>query len=149
MKIILKEDVKGSGKKGDLLNVADGYAKNFLIKRGLAIPADSQAVNEKNNKDAAASHHAQVALDEAKDMAKNLEGKSIKVIAKAGEKGRLFGKVTSKEIADAISKEYNLDVNKKKVTLTAEIKAFGTFEFDLKLHTGVSAKMNVVVTDKN
>lgn len=147
MQVILKEDVKGSGKKGDLVNVSDGYAKNFLIKKGLAVAASAAAVNEKNTKDAAAAHHAQVALDEAKKAAKKLEGKTVKVAAKAGEKGRLFGKVTAKEIADAVSKEYGLDVNKKKITLEADIKSFGTFAFDLKLHTGVLAKMNVQVVE--
>ncbi len=134
MKVILKEDVKGSGKKGDLVNVADGYAKNFLLKRGLAVAADAQAVNEKNAKDAAAAHHAQVALDNAKETAKRLADQTVTVTAKAGEKGKLFGKVTA-------------EVNKKKITLAQDIKSFGTFSFELKLHTGVVAKMHVNVVE--
>lgn len=147
MKVILKEDVKGSGKKGDMINVADGYAKNFLLKRGLAVVADAAAVNEKNTKDAAAEHHAQVALEEAQAAAAKLEGKIVTVTAKAGDKGRLFGKVTAKEVAEAVSKEFGMEVNKKKITLSADIKAFGTFGFELKLHTKVVAKMSVKVVE--
>lgn len=148
MKVILKEDVKGSGKKGDLVNVADGYAKNFLIKKGLAAPADAQAMNEKNTKDAAAAHHAQVALDEAKATADRLSEKTIKVTARAGENGKLFGKVTSKEIAAAVEKEFSIQVNKKKISLEQDIKTFGTFTFELKLHPGVITKMYVSVTEE-
>ena len=148
MKVILKEDVKGSGKKGDLITVSDGYAKNFLIKKGLALIADSQAMNDKQNKDAAAAHHAQVALDQAKAAAAKLEGKIVTVTAKAGEKGKLFGKVTAKEIAQAVSNEFQMEINKKKITLSMDIKAFGTYSFEVKLHTGVSAKMNVKVIEE-
>ncbi|MBC8610459.1 BL17 [uncultured Ruminococcus sp.] len=148
MKVILKEDVKGSGKKGDLVNVADGYAKNFLLKKGLAVAADAQAVNEKNAKDAAAAHHAQVALDNAKETAKRLADQTVTVTAKAGEKGKLFGKVTAKEIAAAVEKAFDLEVNKKKITLAQDIKSFGTFSFELKLHTGVVAKMLVNVVEE-
>ncbi len=148
MKVILKEDVKGSGKKGDLITVSDGYAKNFLIKKGLAVIADSQAMNDKQNKDAAAAHHAQVALDQAKAAAAKLEGKIVTVTAKAGEKGKLFGKVTAKEIAQAVSNEFQMEINKKKITLSMDIKAFGTYSFEVKLHTGVSAKMNVKVIEE-
>lgn len=148
MKVILTQDVKGSGKKGDMVNVADGYAQNYLLKRGLAVIADARAMNEKETKDAAAAHHAQVALDEAKAAAAKLEGKIVTVTAKAGEKGRLFGKVTAKEIAEAVSKEFQIEVNKKKISLSMDIKAFGTYEFELKLHTGVVAKMNVKVVEE-
>lgn len=147
MKVILKEDVKGSGKKGDLINVADGYAKNYLIKRGLAVEASTQAINEKKNKEAAAAHHAQVALDEAKAVAARLSGKTVKVAARAGENGKLFGKVTSKELAAAVEKEFGLEVNKKKISLETEIKAFGTYTFEVKLHPGVAAKMYVSVVE--
>lgn len=147
MKVILTQDVKGSGKKGDLLNVADGYAKNFLLKKGLAVVADAQAMNERKTKEEAAAHHAQVALDQAKEEASKLDGKKVTVSAKAGEKGRLFGKVTAKEIADAVQKEYGIEVNKKKVTLKTDIKNFGEYSFEIKLHTGVVAKMTVSVTE--
>ena len=148
MKVILKEDVKGSGKKGDLVNVADGYAKNFLLKKGLAVPADAQAINENKTKDAAVAHHAQVLLDEAKEAAKRLSDKTVKVTARAGENGKLFGKVTSKEIAAAVEKEFGMEVNKKKISLEQDIKTFGTFTFELKLHPGVTAKMFVSVSEE-
>lgn len=147
MKVILTQDVKGSGKKGDLLNVADGYAKNFLLKRGLAVVADAQAMNERKTKEEAAAHHAQVALDQAKTEAAKLEGKKVTVIGKAGEKGRLFGKITAKEIAEAIQKAYGIEVNKKKITLNTDIKNFGDYSFEIKLHPGVVAKMTVCVTE--
>lgn len=147
MKVILKEDVKGTGKKGDLVRVADGYAKNFLIKKGLAVAADAAAVNEKKTKDEAVAHHAQVLLDQAKEAAAKLSGKTVTVTAKAGEKGKLFGKITSKEIASAVEKDFGMEVNKKKITLENEIKTFGTFPFELKLHTGVSAQMFVTVKE--
>jgi large subunit ribosomal protein L9 len=145
MKVILKQDVKGTGKAGELVNVADGYAQNFLIKRGLAVVASAQAMNDKQTKDEASAYHAQVALDQAKENAKKLEGKQVKLAARAGENGRLFGKVTSKEIADAVSAAYGIDVNKKKISLALEIRATGIYPFEVKLHTGVSAKMSVEV----
>ncbi len=145
MKVILKQDVKGTGKAGELVEVADGYAQNFLLKRGLASLANTAAMNEKKTKDAANAHHAQVALDQAKEQAAKLEGKSVTVIAKAGEGGKLFGKVTGKEVADEIKKSYGVDINKKKVSLKSEIKACGTFEVQVKLHTGVVAKMTLEV----
>jgi large subunit ribosomal protein L9 len=147
MKVILKQDVKGSGKAGDLVNVSDGYAKNFLIKKGLAIEATAAAINEKKTKDNAVRHHAQVELDNAFATAKALKDKSIKIIAKAGTGGKLFGSVTSKEIADTVSKDFDLSIDKRKIVLDNDIKSFGTFEFQLKLHTGVVAKMKVIVTE--
>lgn len=147
MKVILTEDVKGSGKKGDLVEVADSYARNCLLKKGLAIEATATAINNKKTQDAAKAHHAQVELDAAKANKDRLEGKSVTVLAKAGSGGRLFGSVTSKEIAAALKNEYKLDIDKKKITLNGEIKAFGTFSFDLKLHNGVVAAMKVVVKE--
>ena len=117
-----------------------------MLKKGLAVVADKAAINEKETKDAAAAHHAQVALDEAKKTAAFLQGKTVTVHAKAGENGKLFGKVTSKEIADAVSRQYSVPVSKKKVELSADIKAQGEFTFEVKLHAGVTASMKVIVT---
>lgn len=147
MKVILTEDVKGSGKKGDLVEVADSYARNILLKKGLAIEATAAAINNKKTQDAARAHHAQVELDAARANKERLDGKSVTVSAKAGAGGRLFGAVTAKEIAAALKNEYQLDVDKKKITFEGEIKAFGTFSFELKLHNGVVAKMKVVVKE--
>lgn len=145
MKVILQKDVKGTGKAGEMVTVADGFAQNFLLKRGLAIPASAQAMNEKQNRDEAKAYHAQVALDEAKKQAENLNGKQIQVKAKAGDNGRLFGKVTQKELADAILKTYGVEINKKKISLPVEIRATGIYPFEVKLHTGVQTKMSVEV----
>ena len=147
MKVILTEDVKGSGKKGDLVEVADSYARNILLRKGLAIEATATAINNKKTQDAAKAHHAQVELDAARANKERLDGKSVTALAKAGSGGRLFGAVTSKEIAAALKNEYKVDVDKKKIALSGEIKAFGTFSFDLKLHNGVVAAMKVVVKE--
>ncbi|MBQ4050742.1 MAG: 50S ribosomal protein L9 [Oscillospiraceae bacterium] len=147
MKVILLQDVKGSGKKGDLINAADGYARNFLIPKGLAMEATTGAINNKKVQDAAKAHHAQVELEEAQKAQKELDGKIVTVKAKAGKEGRLFGAVTSKEVATALSEQYKVTVDKRKVSLSMDIKAFGTYSFELKLHTGVVAKMMVRVEE--
>ena len=147
MKVLFLKDVKGSGKKGDLINAADGYARNFLIPKGLAMEATAGAINNKKVQDAAKAHHAQVELEEAKKAQKELDGKTVTVKAKAGKEGRLFGAVTAKEVATALSEQYKITVDKRKVSLSMDIKAFGTYDFDLKLHAGVVAKMKVMVQE--
>ena len=147
MQVILKQDVKGTGKAGELVKVSDGYAKNFLLKRGLAVEASAAAMNEKKTKDEAASHHAQVALDEAKAAAAQIDGKTITVFAKAGTGGRLFGAVTAKEIADAANEQFQLNLNKKKISVKSDIKTFGEYTCEVKLHTGVTATLNVSVKE--
>ena len=145
MKVILKQDVKGSGKKGELLNVSDGYARNFLIPRGLAIEANAQAMNEFNSKQAAAAHKIEVEKQSAADLARRLEGKTVKLTAKAGANGKLFGSVTSKEIAEEIKKQFGADVDKRKIVLEGDIKAFGSYTAQLKLYPSITASMYVVV----
>ena len=108
MKVILLQDVKGSGKKGDLVNVADGYARNFLLAKGHAMEATAGAINNKKTQDAAKAHHAQMELDNAKAEKERLDGKTVHVTAKAGNGGKLFGAVTAKEIASALKQEYQL-----------------------------------------
>ena len=147
MKVILLQDVKGSGKKGDLINAADGYARNYLLPKKLAMEATTAAVNNKKIQDEAKAHHAQVELENAIAAKDNLTGKTVTVTARAGKEGKLFGSVTAKEIAAAVQNQYKIDVDKRKIGLASEIKAFGTFEFDLKLHTGVVAKMKVMVQE--
>ena len=148
MKVILKQDVKGTGKAGDLVNVADGYAQNFLLKRGLASVANAQTLNEKNAKDAAKKHHEAVELASAQETAKKLQGKTVKVAAKAGANGKLFGSVTSKEIAAGIKEQYQMEIDKKKITLAQEIKGYGDFTAEVKLHTGVVAEVKVRVVEE-
>ena len=147
MKVILLQDVKGYGKKGDLINAADGYARNYLLPKKLAMEATTAAVNNKKIQDEAKAHHAQVELENAIAAKDNLTGKTVTVTARAGKEGKLFGSVTAKEIAAAVQNQYKIDVDKRKIGLVSEIKAFGTFEFDLKLHTGVVAKMKVMVKE--
>lgn len=148
MQVILKQDVKGSGKAGDLVKVSDGYARNFLFPKGLAVPASAAAVNEKATRDAAAAHHKQEELDAAKALAAQLEGKSVELKARAGANGKIFGSVTSKEIAQELKQRHGIELEKKKIVLESEIKAFGTYTFEAKLHPGVSAKMSVKVTEE-
>lgn len=145
MQVILKEDVKGSGKKGDLVKVSDGYARNFLIPKGLAMQADAQALGEFKSKQAAVEHRAAEELQTAKDLAERLNEKTVRLTAKAGTGGRLFGSVTSKEISDAINKEFSCNVDKRKIVLENDIKSFGTFTAQVKLHAGISASVYVMV----
>lgn len=145
MQVILQQDVQGTGKKGELVKVSDGYAKNFLIKKGLAVAATKQALGELKSRQAAQDHKAQQELDTANETAGAISGRTVKISAKAGESGKLFGSVTSKEVADALSAQLGVDVDKRKITLDAEIKAFGTYNAEIKLHAGVSAKIYVMV----
>ena len=147
MKVILTQDVKGTGKKGELVEVADGYAQNFLIKWGVAIPANKQAMGEMKSKEAAKQHKIELEKQAANETAQKLEGKTVKLTAKAGANGKLFGSVTSKEIAEAIEAQMGAAVDKKKITLSSEIKAFGTYNIEIKLYQGISAKMFVTVTE--
>lgn len=147
MKVVLLTDVKGSGKKGELVNVSDGYARNFLFPRKLAKEANAQAMNELKNAQAAAEHKIQVEKDNANSAKEKLDGKSVKIIAKAGQGGKLFGSVTSKEIAEAIKAQYQVEIDKRRIE-ASDIKAFGMFECEIKLYTGISAKIYVVVGEE-
>lgn len=147
MKVILKADVKGSGKAGDLINVSDGYAKNFLFKKNLAVEANSAALNEKQTHDSSVAHHAKVELDAAKALAEKINDKSIIIKAKAGANGKLFGAITTKEIAEELLKLYKVEVNKKKITLNSDIKSYGEFSCSVKLHSGVSANLKIIVSE--
>lgn len=148
MKVVLLQDVKGSGKKGELINVSDGYARNFLFPRKLAKQADAQALNELKN--AAESKQFKIDTDtaKAKENAAMLEGKVLKLTGKAGKGGKLFGSVTSKEIAAGLKKEFNIDVDKRKIVLETDIKSFGTFNAEVKLYTGISANVKVMVQEE-
>lgn len=147
MKVILTQDVQGSGKAGELVNVSDGYAKNFLLKKGLAKEASAAAINDKKTKDDAAAHHAKVELENAQALAKKLSGNTVHIKAKAGANGKLFGSVTSKEIAEELTKISGVEINKKKIVLESDIKTFGGFSFEVKLHTGVVAEMKLLVEE--
>ena len=146
MKVVLKQDVKGQGKAGELVNVSDGYARNFLFPRNLAVPADAQVMSELRTKDEAAQYHAKVEKDAAMAAAASLKDKTLKIVARAGSAGRLFGSVTTKEVADALDKQFGIKVDKRKITM-ADIKAFGSYTAEIKLYTGVVAQVAVMVTE--
>ncbi len=146
MKVILKQDVKGQGKKGELVNVSDGYARNFLFPRGLAVEADAQAMNDLRNREEAAKYHDDMEKKNAQDAAKLLSGKSLKLTAKAGQGGRLFGSVTTKEVAEELKKQFGLDIEKRKIAM-ADIKAFGSYEAEIKFSHGITAKITVMVSE--
>lgn len=147
MKVILQQDVKSLGKKGELVNTSDGYARNYLFPRNLAIEANSQAMTELKNREDSKKHKIAVETDAAKTAAAQIAGKTIKIKAKAGQGGRLFGSVTSKEIAECIKKEYSIDIDKRKIT-SPDIKAFGSYTVTAKLYQGVTADFTVMVTEE-
>ena len=146
MKVILLADVKGHGKKGELCNVSDGYARNFLFPKKLAIEADNAALNELKNREEAAVHHKQEEINAAKELAAKLEGKTVTIKAKAGNNGKLFGSVTSKEIAAEIKKSIGVEIDRKKMSV-ADIKNFGEYTAEIKLYVGITAKITVKVTE--
>jgi large subunit ribosomal protein L9 len=146
MKVLLKQDVKGQGKAGQVVNVSDGYARNFLFPRQLAVPADSQVMNELRTKEEAAQYHARVEKEAALSAAAALKGKTVKISAKAGNGGRLFGAVTTKEVADALEKQFGIKVDKRKITMD-DIKAYGSYTAEVKLHSGVVAQVTVMVSE--
>lgn len=147
MKVILLADVKGTGKKGELVNASDGYARNYLIPRKLAKEANAQAMNELKNAEASKQHKIQVDKDNAAAAAQKINEKTVKMTAKAGQGGRLFGSVTAKEIAEELNKQFGVDVDKRKIELDGDIKAFGAYNCEIKLYAGISAKVYVVVSE--
>ena len=146
MKVILKQDVKGHGKKGELVTVSDGYARNFLFPRGLAAEADAQAMNELKNKEEAARFHEEQEKKAARETAEAVNGKVLKLTAKAGQGGRLFGSVTAKEVAEELAAQFGVKLDKRKIQM-ADVKAFGTYEAEIKLGYGFTAKVSVMVTE--
>lgn len=145
MKVILIKDVKGSGKAGDTLNVADGYARNFLLARGYAIEATAKNVNDLAGKKAAEQHRLEVAKSEAEAAAKKLNGAVLNIKAKAGQGGKLFGSVTGANISEMIKSQFGEEVDKKKIVLQSDIKAYGDYTAEIKFTQGVSAKLTVKV----
>ena len=147
MKVILLQDVKGTGKKGEVHEVKDGYGVNFLIKKGLAQEATAKNLNLLQGQKDSAQHKIDVDIANAKDIAAKLQDKKIKVTAKAGQNGRLFGTVTAKEVSAAIKQELGCDVYKKKILLNLKIEGFGDYAAEAKLYAGVSAKFTVSVVE--
>lgn len=146
MKVVLLQDVKGHGKKGELCNVSDGYARNFLFPKKLAVEADNAALNELKNREEAAAHHKKEEIAAAQNTANSLNGKEVVIKAKAGSNGKLFGSVTSKEIAAEIKNKLGIEIDKKKMSV-ADIKNFGEYTAEIKLYQGIVAKITVKVTE--
>lgn len=147
MKVVLKQDVKSIGKKDEMHEVSDGYARNYLMPRGLAVPANAAAMNTVNTKQAAQRHHAQQQQDAAKEMAQKIQGSTLCIKAKGGQSGRLFGAVTLKDIAKALEGQ-GLQVDKRKLVLPVrEIKDYGSYEVEVKVAAGISAKFTLSVEE--
>ena len=148
MKVVLLQDVKAQGKKDQVVEVSDGYARNFLLPKKLAIPADAKAMNEIKNKEASLKHKIDTERAEAKALAEKLEGITLKLVCKSGADGRLYGAVTAKDVADALAKTHGLSVDKRKITLSDPIKAYGDYDLDVRLYNDVNGKIHLVVTEK-
>ena len=146
MKVILKQDVKSLGKKGELVNASDGYARNFLFPKGLAVEANASAMNDFNNKESAKKFHKAEEIKAAEETAKKLSGITLKFKAKAGANGKLFGSVTTKDVAAKIKSDFSIDIDKRKIVMQ-DIKAFGTVEAEIKVYQGISAKLFVQVSE--
>ncbi|WP_283682518.1 50S ribosomal protein L9 [Parablautia sp. Marseille-Q6255] len=147
MKVILLQDVKSLGKKGDIVEVSEGYARNMLLKKGLGKEATGQNMNDLKLQKANAEKIAREILEAAQALAKEMEGKSIRVAVKTGEGGRVFGSVSSKEIAEEIKKQLGYDVDKKKIQIDNPIRALGVTNVAIKLHAKVTAEIAVKVVE--
>ena len=146
MEVILKSDVKNLGKKGEKVSVSEGYARNFLLPRGLAAELNAQLMSELKNKQSSEKFRAEEELKTAKETAAKINGAIVTVKAKGGANGKLFGSVTVKEIASAVNAAFNISVDKRKL-VAEDIKAFGTYNVQVKLHPNVTADFKVKVTE--
>lgn len=145
MKVLLEQDVKGTGKQGQIVEVSDGYARNFLLPRKLASPADAASINAANIRKSAAQHKRFQAGVEAREQAKKLSGAIVRISARVGENGKLFGAVTSKEIAAALKEQRGIDVDRKKIMLAEPIRAIGEQDVTVRLFEGTDATFKVEV----
>ena len=148
MKVILLKDIKGTGNKDQIIEVSDGFGRNYLLPRKLAVEATSEALNSIEKSKSAAKHREDVKRDEAEKTARELKGKPVTVKVRAGEGGRLYGSITTQEIADALKAQYKIELDKRKIELDEKIGFVGQTTVTLKLYTGVSTKMNLIVEAK-
>lgn len=148
MKVILKQDVNGLGKKDDMVNVSDGYARNFLIPKGLAVVADASNLNIAKAKKEAEKNKKERELEKAKAIGAKLRDITLVIKAKSGDNGRLFGSITTKDISDRLLSDFKLDIDKKKLILDEAIKSLGITEVEAKLYPGVSEKFKVKVVQE-
>ena len=147
MKVVLKQDVKSIGKKDELHEVSDGYARNYLLPRGLAVEADAAAVIEVRTKAAAVEHRAAQELAAAQKLEKKIDGRTVTLKAKAGQGGRLFGSVTAKDIAETLARETGEQIDKRKIVMDGDIKNFGAYTIEVKVYPKVAAKLTVRVEE--
>ena len=147
MKVLLDQDIKGTGKKGDIVDVSDGYARNFLFPRKLATPADAAAVNAANSKKSAAAHRKFTEGVAARELAKSLDGKQVTIPVRVGENGKMFGTVSGKEVAAALVEQLGITVDKKKISLSDTIRATGEYGAKISLFEGVSANVRVIIKE--
>lgn len=143
MKVILKQDVKNLGKKEQLVDVSDGYARNYLLPRGIAVEADAKNLNIMQSRNTAARERRDREAAKASDTADKLKELVLDIKAKAGENGKLFGSITSMDIAEGMKKSFGMDIDRKKIDLPEPIKHLGKTEVEIKLHSGVSGKLTV------
>ena len=145
MKVIFLQDVKGQGKKGEIKNVSDGYAKNFLLPKGVAVEATNSNLNDIKGKNESIQYQKDMAEENARNLAKQLEAASVILTAKSGDNGKLFGSITAKDVADKLKSDSKIDIDKRKIVLPDGIKALGEYTLDVKLHPGINGKLKVIV----
>ncbi|MCD7891293.1 MAG: 50S ribosomal protein L9 [Ruminococcus sp.] len=145
MKIIFLQDVKGSGKKGEVKNVADGYARNMLIPKGLAVEATPANLTKLEGQESSAQHKIDMEKQAAAEAAAKVKGKKVVIKAKAGSNDRLFGSVTASHVSEALNEQFGVKVEKKKITLNTEIKGFGSFKAVIKFYNGISEEVDIEV----
>ena len=148
MKVILLKDVKGTGKKGEVKEVSDGYAKNFLLPKKMAVVADNTNIKELNEKNKSKENKAQKEYEAAVELGKKMEDMAVTIYSKAGDGGRLFGSITSKDIAEQIKKQHSIEVDKRKVMLDEPIRALGSRFVEIKKNKKVTTKIRVDVREK-
>jgi large subunit ribosomal protein L9 len=146
MKVVLKSDVKGQGKKGQIVQVSDGYARNFLFPKGLAAPADAKAENELKNQISSQEYKAKVDLENALATKEKLESLQVTVKMNAGTDGKIYGSVTNAHVSDLLEQQHKIKIDKRKITLPP-VKNFGTFHAEIKLSSGVNAELKIVVEE--
>ena len=145
MKVILNQDVKGQGKKGDLIEVSDGYARNFMLPKNLAKPATKENINVMKGQQESREYRQQKELEEAQEIAAKISEISVVLKAKAGDNGKLFGSITSKDVSEALTSQHHIKIDKKKFVLPDGIKSLGVNKVEIKIHPGVVAKLKVEV----
>ena len=148
MKVIFQEDVRGQGKKGEMKEVSDGYARNYLLPRNLAVPATKDNINAMKLRDKAKAKQTEKEIKSARENAEKLENVVVKIPAKAGTGGRLFGSVTSREISDELFKQHGISIEKNKIVQAEPIKSFGNFEVRCKLGHEISCALNVLIVEE-